>query len=116
MSPLPKRDDEIARRVARLGNGKSVEPKHLRIMGAYLLFAAAFLAGINVYSWTERELWPKALVIAPAVLLLAVWLLLDAKALAAGTRQRQRWILWGCIAGGSALGLAILRTLTGRFF
>jgi hypothetical protein len=116
MSPSQDRDYEMADRVARLGNAAAPQPKHLRVMGAYLLFAATFLAGINVYSWSHDELWPKALVIAPAVLLLAVWLLVDAKALAAGTRQHQKPILWACIGGGSAIGVAILHALTGRFF
>jgi hypothetical protein len=116
MNPSHERNYEMADRLARLGNGTTTQPKHLRVMGAYLLFATTFLAGINVYSWSHDELWPKALVIAPAVLLLGVWLLVDAKALASGTRRHQKPILWACIGGGSAIGLAILHALTGRFF
>jgi hypothetical protein len=116
MNRPDERNYEVADRLTRLGNGKSAQPKHLRMMGGYLLFAAAFLAGINVYSWTKNELWPKALVIAPAVFLLGVWLLFDAKALANGTRQHQKAILWACIGIGSTVGFGVLHSLTGRFF
>jgi hypothetical protein len=107
---------EMADRVARLGNGKPIRAKHLRIMGGYLLFAATVFAGLNVYAWQHGELWTKPLVIAPAVLLLGLWLVLDARALAAGTRKSQKPILWACIAGGSAVGFAIIYALTGSLF
>jgi hypothetical protein len=116
MSPSDQSDHELADRLARLGNGNPVGPGQFRMMGGYCLFAAAFLGGVNVYSWTKGELWPKALVLAPSALLLGSWLLFDAKALSAGTRRHQKPILWGCIGIGSALGLAILHTLTGSFF
>ena len=109
------RDSEIAGRLPRLGMD-GTQPKHLRIMGGYLLFATAVLAGINMHSWSDGRLWPKALIIAPALLLLGVWLLVDANALTSGTRRHQKPILWACIGIGSVVGLAILHTLTGSFF
>ena len=115
MSLSSPRDHEMAGRARRLGNGAPLGAKHLRVLGGYCLFAGAFLGGVNVVSWSNHELWPKALVLAPSVLLLAFWLLLDAEALAAGKRRHQKAILWSCIAAGSAAGLALLRALTGSF-
>ena len=111
-----KRDELMARRVGQLAPGTTVLPRHLRIAGGYCVFAFAVLAGINVYSWRNNELWPKALIISPAVLLIGVWLLVDAKALAAGTRTRQRVIVWACVLLGTGLGVGVLHHLTGRFF
>ncbi|AKU96283.1 hypothetical protein AKJ09_02947 [Labilithrix luteola] len=86
------------------------------MMGAYLLLAGAVCIGINAHAWTTKELWPKALVVAPAMLLLGSWLLFDARALARGSRQQHKAILCACVGAGSLLGAGIVHALTGRFF
>jgi hypothetical protein len=115
MVETSEKNDLMAQRVGRFMPGKPVLPKHLRLIGGYFLFAFSFLAGVNVYSWQKHELWPNALIIAPSVLLLGVWMLIDATALAAGSRRHQRAILWACIVLGSGVGMTILHELTGSF-
>lgn len=114
---MPSKDTnyEIAERLGRVGAART-EPKHLRLMGGYCVFAAAVLLGVNAHAWSSGEIWPKALVIAPAVLLLGTWLLVDAVALANGARRHQKAILWACIGVGSLAGFGVLYALTGRLF
>ena len=109
-------DDLMARRAAKLAPGTAITPRHLRFIGGYFLFAFAVLAGVNVYSWRSGQLWPKALIIAPSVLFIGLWLLVDARALVAGTRRHQRAFVWAFILAGTGTGIAILHALTGRFF
>jgi hypothetical protein len=109
-------DLDMATRVGRLTGGKQVTARHLRFAGGYCIFACGAFAGLNTYAWQSRTLYPPTIVIGPAVLLIGLWLLLDAEALAARSRRRQRGILWAGLGIGCALGSAVMHALTGSFF
>lgn len=70
----------------------------------------------SVIAWRSGTLWPRALILAPSVLLLGLWMVLDASALADSRRRHQRAILWAAIIVGTGVGVSVLHHLTGRFF
>lgn len=85
---------------------KGIQPKGLRMLGAYLLLASAVCVALDA-----SGLWSTALVIAPALALLGLWLLLDARALAHGEHR----LFWVLVGTSSMLGAGILGALTTRF-
>jgi hypothetical protein len=118
-NPLPHAEpNSVGSRMSRLtgGDPSKIAPKHVRMMGGYCVFAASAFAGLNIYTvFSDGTLWPKTVLLFPTLLLLGLWMLIDAKALAAEQRGFRPG-LWICIGVGSAFGMAILRTMTGRWF